>query len=1680
MSRQNTLRPFAELLDTLRDKGAEAVQSRRRPRSQVLRMALQQALRAPPGSATALLADPVIEAMQEALTSPHTMDDLAREGVLSEDLVRAMHAAGPHAFPRERQPFVHQEEAWRALREEPARSLLVSSGTGSGKTECFLVPILDALARESAASSRLVGVRALFLYPLNALIASQRERLAAWTHPFGGALRFCLYNGATPEEVPAHIARNTPEEVCDRKTLRVEPPPILFTNATMLEYMLLRPEDRPILEQSRGTLQWIVLDEAHTYVGSQAAEISLLLRRVLHAFGTERSQVRFIATSATLQSDDSQGEQRLRRFMASLANVSPDRVTIVRGQVRPPTWPHANPDQPTPTAGERAALVPDALSARLAASRDVYRMASALLGQRVCTLSELTHARLDASPAAPSPAQCEETLSLLDACTEVAPPLLRLRLHMFHRTLPGLWACVFGGCPARPAPAPDLVNDWAFGALFFEARVRCPHCDSLVLGVALCERCGAHALSAQLSHRQGMGDVVQADFKPVGVREATLDVADPADEEQEEFSAEENVDPLEEEPLPGDARWLWPIERSAPASGAVLHFERRQGVVLGGAEQESVTVLEAPKEDASCPACGHRSSAAQPLCRALEAGATLLLDALAPRLLEAQPTLESNDDEPSDAPVASRGRRLITFSDSRQGTARFALSAQIHSERMFVRGFIVHAMAAHQSGGGAAAHDDGGSLDEQIRALRPVATNPALRATLDGLERKRAALTADHREPLSFKELRSQLARTSELEQLRAHTQHLNAFSTLELANLLLLRELARRAAWGHSLESMGLVALAYPALEDARSPARWPHDERAWRAFLRYCVDSLVRGRMCVQVDDESLRWFGQKVWRRSLVGPHAEISASKKQVRWPSYSRGSPSRIVRLLHILAHGDETVIETCLDNAWRQVSARLITEAEGLVLSFDGVSLARPTEVYECPVTRRLLAETVAGYSPLAIPHGSLSPAETARLPARSRVTNGPFATPEIPAPFWRDTLHAPWPLSRIREWSRDDRAIAALESAGLWSEAATATLERPAYFQVAEHSAQQAAPRLKDLEERFKSGRLNVLSCSTTMELGVDIGGLSTVAMNNAPPGPANYLQRAGRAGRRGEARALCFTLCRATPHGESIFRQPRWPFDTPIFVSEVQLQSKTIVERHVNAMLLAHFFAQTGTRQPLTLEAREFFSARSRAPARADAFVEALRAAPLPSDLAAGLRALVVGSPLATRSPEALCAEAAEQFNAVTEAWRAEEATLRAQLRDLKEDTIAHTAVTKTLERFEGEYLLRELVQRGLLPAHGFPTQVVPFVTLTLDDLKKEQGRFAGRAARTKRDEGKAGFLRGFPSRDLFIALHEYAPGAKVVVDGRVFESKGLTLNWKRPADDEGVREVQALAWFGYCPGCGFAERSLTRPEHCPAVECGGDLIVERYLEPAGFCVDLLARASNDLAAPPRGGRRAPVASARSPWQAAPGFGRWRHDPEGKLFAQSAAAYAICLQCGMAVHQSDRAESTPIPKHKPLRQTTGTCRSEHLPFSIQRRCALGVVRSTDVFELQLFDPHAGRPLGDEVSLSSLAVTLCVALAELIGVEDTELGWTVQWVGGAGSLFLFDTARGGAGLTSHAGGRLSALMHRALELLQCPAECDRACHRCLLDYWTQRAADRLDRHSALALLRDVGLISAP
>src|SRR5690606_32253018 len=149
------------------------------------------------------------------------------------------------------------------------------------------------------------GINAIFLYPLNALIASQKKRMHAWCSALDG-INYALLTGDTPNTSNRNDKERNRPQLISREQIRATPPQILFTNPTMLEYMLVRNADVPILEKSKGKLRWILLDEAHTLTGSKAAEMALLIRRVADAFEVDISKLRFAITSATVgtESDD--------------------------------------------------------------------------------------------------------------------------------------------------------------------------------------------------------------------------------------------------------------------------------------------------------------------------------------------------------------------------------------------------------------------------------------------------------------------------------------------------------------------------------------------------------------------------------------------------------------------------------------------------------------------------------------------------------------------------------------------------------------------------------------------------------------------------------------------------------------------------------------------------------------------------------------------------------------------------------------------------------------------------------------------------------------------------------------------------------------------------------------------------------------------------------------------------------------------------------------------------------------------------------------------------------------------------------------------------------------------------------------------------------------------------------
>jgi ATP-dependent helicase YprA (DUF1998 family) len=1660
--------PF-DVLSEVRRRSAEAVIAQSGLAHEGLRQHLRGLLAGDDAGTSALLQQPVLEGAHPFVTADAPMAAPAGS-LLHPDLVAAVDclpADHDYRFPRTRKPFLHQAEAWRFLAEREPQSVLVTSGTGSGKTECFLFPILSDLAAQvHGHGAPLEGVQAIVLYPLNALIESQRERLSAWTQPFGGKLRYCLYNGDLQRAAKESERRRTPEQVIDRERLRVSPPPLLVTNITMLEYMLVRAEDRPIIDASQGKLKWIVLDEAHSLVGAAAAEIALLLRRVMLAFSVKPEEVRFVATSATIGSGENVKKQ-LQRFLADVAGIADERVHVIEGRRRMPGRPEASPGRPP---DDIRGADPARLYDILGRDQTTWRLVERLFAGSVPL------AEFDAPARTYGVGAADLIFAMSRAARKTADNeeerLAPIRLHAFERAVPGIWSCINPECPARPP-------DWPFGRILPERADECPSCGAPVLEVVSCVECGEAFLEGMEAGPRlaaPLRNPPRDEFAFDSARENDGGMSDADD------AGEEAAQPDE------DARFVQDRLFAANPTPAARGFwlDRKAGwrVVDGPADDGLTLRCEEHNGPRACPHCSPAGRNGPALLRPLRFGAPFMLGNAAPILLAGVDPVKSE----AGHQLPSAGRRLLSFTDSRQGTARMAAKLQIESERNFVRSFVYHQVQASMRPP-PGADKEAETLRAEIQQLQAIfASNPvpALEGVLAEKRQKRARLASGSTEGIAWPELVNRLAGRIEVSEWikgvwQARDEELFTDES-RIAEFLLLREFARRPRRANSAETLGIARLRCPSIDrltDDQLPGPLRRRGKSldeWRAYLEAVLTWFVRANGAIAISWQMQHWVLSKAKLTSLVGPDDQTDGNPKLRAWPNgYFRANErSRPVAFLisglglNLDEASDRSDLDECLHAAWAQIQSTFAADPERRVFDVAKTYVAPIIDAFYCPVTRRLLDRAPFGLTP----YGLHETADT-----RRRVI--PVRMPRHPATMLglTDMTHS---RAATRAWIDTDPAIADLRGKSAWTDISDRIALFADYARSAEHSAQQASGRLRRYEREFKAGMINILNCSTTMEMGVDIGSVASVMMTNVPPSIANYRQRVGRAGRRGQAVALAFTFCKDRPLDREAFRDPRAFLQRTLAAPKVTLSSRPIVQRHVNAFLLGIFMRERAG-DALKMQIGAFLGCpadlKEARPLKADrpveAFIDWLERPATAGAHKDSLATLTQRSIL--EGDQQLIADVKDAITQLMNGFVAEWEGLVALARDEGLQDAGKSRMAAELRRMCGEFLLGSLADRGFLPGHGFPTDVVSFMP--------------GKEFRSPLDaplDGSRQFRTIGPQRSLDLAIRDYAPGSEVVLDGLVHKSAGVTLNWKRPASEENLAEVQSLRHLWRCAACGASDIKRGGPPDCCPV-CGAEgPASEEFLRPAGFSVDPRVRAHADTDTlsyvPPAD----PVVATReAPWQSlpVPELGRYRSSREGLVYYSNrggpgGCGYAVCLQCGRAEADSDnRGLSSPPPAlvdHKPLRyrKDQDRCPGNDKPFSIKRNLSLGLEITTDVFELQ--PQHTLRRAG----ANALVIALREALAQELGVDADEMGFAASQSQNAlgapaVSLFLFDRAAGGAGFAVSFEQLIRPVLRSAEQILDCQTPgCERACAACVLTADAPDGKDELDRTAALAFLR--------
>lgn len=1680
---------LAPLLKRIPRRLADASLSMLRPADTGLKDWLNDRLTLPAGQAGAILGDPLIESMFRWSAGPNTIDELVATGILHREFARALASAkGDYEFPNDRKLFSHQFAALSALKDQ--KSVLVSAGTGSGKTETFLFPILSDLCSQTEHSQTpLQGVQALFIYPLNALIRSQKERLEAWLEPQNGKHRFALYNGDMKDEVHSNERSwYSKSEVPDRKSLRASPPPLLITNTTMLELMLVRPKDQEILEKSQGKLRWIVIDEAHSYSGSQAAELTLLLRRTLQAFGVRPDQVRFIATSATIGDQSQESTDALRLFLADIAGCKEDQIEVVRGHREVPTMialPGASPslDELIAIAGQNDSDEnSEALMQALRRSPTAMSIRELLASDGAATLGDIRDkAGLASIEIA---AQWLDVASSGKYGPENGPDnrFLPVRSHLFQRSVSGVWACINADCDGRNEQR--LPEDWFFGPLYSEGHRSCPSCKSLVLEVTLCNECGASALQGVLS----------SDNHHVrAILEDEDDFFSDSEYTQDELVSKNDPKRVLLSSVKDNLAGIETLSaKFNPITGEIASIDGE--MEFAGIAWNSPN----PSPACPCPRCGASNADLDKSRRSIRIAAPFSLSNVIPELLAAAPP----DPKVQGDAVLMQGRRLLTFTDSRQGTARGAARLYDASLRDYIRYVVPELLPRPVVGAERKRIEDRISLLEG-RLSRDEGDADDKIEWSEGLVVLRQKLVGPT--PLSWNEVKTKLAAQHEVE--KTITPYFNdlmgAGSSMEVAHLLLLRELYRRPKRTNALETLGLVSLSYPGVEkinESQLSRPWVEiggSLQDWKNFLKIYLDFLIRENACVNLSETQRHWIGTRFSRKFLVD---EVTAEDYgKYRWAkldpdAQTVGREGRLVRLLRaafpnirklqiseILMAAKSSLLAS---NHLRNNAAS--GQPSQHYLEWETISLRRPGQLWLCPVTRRLLDTTLRGVSPYHQGNGEPQLCE-------------PVVVPVPPNEFWQHQgQHIP--KEEREAWLANEKSTNTLYARGLWPEALDRALVGAEFYSAREHSGQIDQQRLDALTQDFQSGKLNVLSCSTTMEMGVDIGSLAVVAMANPPPTIANYLQRAGRAGRRGETRALAYTVCRDESRGISILNSPKKFLSSSIRVPVVQLKSTVIVQRHLNAWLLRDYLRANAAGGALRLKVGEFFGVTANGGTKdRDGHVHPFQfddqrdqsllkrfmaylqdAGNYPETKQQEIRVLLARSSLENVNLECLLEDAQNAYDAAATSCYAELDAAKQQWAEISVagNENAKTAIQYRIKRLCGEHLLRLLTNRGVLPSRGFPVDVRDLIIVE----PKQSSNDSDRKALSNREL----------SRELPIALREYQPGADVVVGGAVYTVGALTMNWQKPANAGAPGEIQNLRWRLVCSECSEVTDAAVRPEHCSS--CGAVATDSRrfeYIVPAGFVVPLDAKPNDGVARPTYIPGEHPIFSVRNPdgtsvvrRALSNQLGWFRVGKSAEVyhhtFGNGKAGFCVCLACGRAAVGDALTKPTAKSKRPPLHRHPFTNReceaAKDNPWLVKQLGALGATTRTDVMEYVLAPGVDGEPLNDKLAATTLAVLLRNAAAERLGIEENELGYAVQEVkfrgNKASAIIIHDRASGGVGYASSLDGVAEQLLSQAIASATiCHAECDSACPECLLSHDTRDVADLLDRHAVTRML---------
>lgn len=1510
----------------------------------------------------------------DAFVKGKTLEELITENKLVKGLRRIK-------LPLNRHLYKHQETAIidKILN---GRNVVVSTGTGSGKTECFLIPILNSIIKEHEEGKLDEGVRALIIYPMNALANDQIERLRGLLKDYP-EITYGSYTGQTKQKFKDALAEykklNNNEmpirnELISREQMKEKPPHILITNYAMLEYLMIRPQDNVFFTvENSHKWKYIVLDESHVYNGSTGIEVSMLLRRLKAKLSNNKIQ--FILTSATLGSDDD--NESVAKFASNLCDSKFKSDDIIRAERIEPKIENSTYTLPQDfyTNISKMILSDESIeNIKEEISRYVNINKSGTIDEILydVLLHDNNYWEIREYLKTPKTVtdvakfmkrtvkNIEDFVTVASKAEKNGDRIFDSRYHMFIRATESVFITL--------PPNKQLFLTRKKFHLDRDINYK-------VFEIATCSYCHSIYLVGQIDKTTNC--LEQCTFSSEDdIRDLFLLGDSISDLDEDNTLEDENILAEEYEIC---SRCGFLVRAGAEDPHRCEHGKKFYVKVF------KVEIKNESKTLTKCLSCENVNNFG--VLRMFFSGQEAVTSVIATALFEELPSykLEKTIVQQEDDTGFGSGtytlthmsnvniaKQFIAFSDSRQAAAFFSSYLDQTYKNILYKRLII----------------------ETLKDLVYVKRGKTLDVFVDDL---------------AFNFEKYEIASGNE-DLIRKE------------AWKAILRELVDNKG-NTSLYSMGLIGLGIDTTNIRENKKLNLSVEEVANICNVFALWMMSDGAISysANLNKSDREYFSHNGIEYSYTLSDSNPKSYRRSFI-PTKENMSNKRLDYFVKILkkvgCYTDQTESIRLLIGIWNHIfcsnNTNLVVVNDGKYkLNSEKIIINKTNKWYFCPVCKKITMYNVRNVCPSFKCQGDLVPIN-------------------IELHYNNNHYYQVYQNLDIRD------------------------------LRIVEHTAQLDKETAYEYQRKFKNKEIDVLSCSTTFEMGVDVGSLETVFMRNMPPSPANYAQRAGRAGRSKKAAAYALTFCNKSNHDFTFFKRPENMIKGKIEPPRFVVENEKIAIRHLYASALSFFWRRYPSYFSKT---EDMIDKDDNCVSGYDMFKSYLDSHPY--DLKNYLKVFL---------PETLCKKfKVEEYGWVDRLIGDEGIFTKAVSEYNYEVSILEDAiklalqtkgrVDKLYERirvYKNEDILAFLSRKNVLPKYGFPVDTVEMNILD------------------RSNKGKLGLQL---QRDLSMAISEYAPDSQIVANGNLITSRYIrkipNMSWKQ---FNYIRcECKTLNIEVHTPN--LDETSLTHCKQCNKIFNKNQ--IQTFLIPEfGFEADGDRIEKPGLKKPERTyrsevsyvGYREQVEMTK--YNIGESEVELGLSPGDEMAVLNESNFYVCEYCGYT--ELLEKDFTKLKRRKHKTPSGYICRNDGT--NTLKKFSLGYRFSTDVVHLKFINPD----IEDYEKALSVLYGITLGVCNYLNIEQNDISGCLQYFYNNDthrpnySIVLYDKTPGGAGHVRRLNSKnmLEGILQETLNIMNqcdCGGELkESSCYSCLRNYYNQKYHDILQRRYVIDFINKV------